>query len=216
VSLAVAAIAVVVGGCTWRHTVTRTESGAPKYDRLHVVYELREGRGVLGSPAIQPVKFVEGEEGGSHLVDQHLWSAAMLAVEYPHPQAREGHARATLRLSPTQAADGTDPSAAVATHDPRVETSDTAERQEEIWVLDLPREQLDLLLVDLARSGFFEDQTRPAGGAKLAVRLDAGREAKAWDPEPRLDDLAERVYSEGWIHAFSTPDDTERPWWALR
>lgn len=238
--------ALALVGCTRRHTVERSATGAPEYDELHVVYQLRDGHGALGSHGLQPVRLVSGVEGETRKVPDHLWETATLEIEYPHPGARPGWARATLRLSPDLAKreaksaearekaslanrmrgivgwsdDQPDDPAAPdpATRGDASGGESAPQTSDEIWVLDLPREQLDLLLVDLARSGFFEDQTRPVGGARVAVELDAGREDKLWDPDPRLDDLAERVYTEGWIRGFAPRGDDAADggsWWSF-
>ena len=62
---------------------------------------------------------------------------------------------------------------------------------------DFPKEQLDLLILELARGGFFDDQKRPEDRTHLSVRIDRGKAAKAWTAEPRLDDFIDRVFHEG-------------------
>lgn len=249
--LACGLAACVLAGCTRRHTVEKTRTGAPEYEELRLVYELRDGYGALGSRGLQPVQLVSGTEGEAARTADHLWGTATLRVEYPHPDARPGWARATLRLSPDErsiarASRATEaPSAERPTGltgrvrnllpwgaeeaggemvapDPFIEhtppTEPNQQTADEIWVLDIRREQLDLLLVELARSGYFEDQTRPVGGAHVSVRIDSGMEEKLWDPDPRLDDLAERVYTQGWIRGFakSKPGtETAGSWWSF-
>jgi hypothetical protein len=78
---------------------------------------------------------------------------------------------------------------------------------DELWVLDFPRQQLDLMLVDLANSGFFEDQQRPEGGTQLSVTIDRGQTAKPWSTDARLDGIVDRVQREGWLVGFALPDN---------
>ena len=59
--------------------------------------------------------------------------------------------------------------------------------------LDIPKLELDLLLVDLANSGFFDDQERLATTGQLDVTINRGRVAKRWTREARLDDLTSLV-----------------------
>lgn len=222
---AILALFAVVG-CSRHHTVERTATGAPKYDRLAIVYDLRDGHGALASSTIQPVQFVSAGDRDDELAPAPIWSEARLEIESPHAEARAGHARVTLRLKRRHTNDSaTAPGSTSMTDRVRAlvpweapapgDASDApSEPAEAVWVLDVPREQLDLLVVDLARSGFFETQTRQQGSANLDVTIDGGREAKAWDSDPRLDELAERVYTEGWIARPAEPPKP-RSWWAF-
>jgi hypothetical protein len=93
----------------------------------------------------------------------------------------------------------------------KVSHVDASHVGDEIRTIDLPRHQLDLLLTDLAYSGFFGDQQRPAGRARLSVRIDGGHSLGTWDPEPRLDDVAARVFREGQVQGFAPqPKPAER------
>lgn len=84
-----------------------------------------------------------------------------------------------------------------------VQSEKQHDADDEIWYYDFPKAQLDLMLTDLAGSGFFENQQRPGGTANLAIVMDRGRTAKNWTPEPRLDDVILMVYREGWLHGFA-------------
>ena len=64
-----------------------------------------------------------------------------------------------------------------------------------VYELELPAAELDLVLGDLDATGALSVPERPGGGARLTVG--PGSAAKEWTPEPRLDDLAERVTREG-------------------
>jgi hypothetical protein len=64
-----------------------------------------------------------------------------------------------------------------------------------VYELELPAAELSLVLDDLDAAGALDAQQRPKGGARLAVGPSAA--LKEWTPEPRLDDLAERVLREG-------------------
>ncbi len=215
--------AIPVVGCTRHHTVAKSTTGAPKYDRLEVVYDLQDGHGALSSSAIQPVEYVSEEAGAAIRTTTKAWSRATLRIESPHPEAKSGQARLTLRLARREATRPTtsEPSADKSVTDrvlayvPWTESDgETGTVVEEVWVLDVPREEIDLLLVDLARTGYFEEGTRPNAAAHLDVQIDKGRESKAWHTSPRMDELAERVRSEGWIARMPAPEQA-KPWWSF-
>jgi hypothetical protein len=152
--------------------------------------------------------------------DQHPasgWATATLAIQYPHPDGSTDKAQATLRLSsqnPAKAAPaqtrlfGFDLLAARSLTPPAdspeavASGAPPASPDDEIWVLDFPKQQLDLLLVDLAGNGFFAAQMRNDPGTHLDVQIDRGRTEKAWTPEPRLDHFVARVYREGRLGGF--------------
>jgi len=73
---------------------------------------------------------------------------------------------------------------------------------EEIWELDLPREEIDILLAELSHRGFFQKQERPRGEALVRVEIDNDRVSKRWTNEPRLEELMLQVYNEGRLSAF--------------
>lgn len=144
------------------------------------------------------------------------WTSAKLAIEYPHPEGKPDFARATLRLSghvskprPVTSSD----SGRLMTSVPDVFSDTegdlplTSARDDEVWVLDFPRAQLDLLVGDLKTCGFFESQLRPDPGTRLEVVIDRARTAKNWTPEPRLDDFVARVHREGHLGGFLSRGD---------
>jgi hypothetical protein len=145
------------------------------------------------------------------------WSTACLTIAYPHPDDLPGMARATLVLSQTDSHELPKPPTIRERIAQSLNRRATAEQDackgssahasssgpdDEIWVLDFPKQQLDLLLADLQASGFFENQTRPNGGALLQIAVDRGRTQKTWTPEPRLDDVVSRVFREGMLDGF--------------
>jgi hypothetical protein len=148
------------------------------------------------------------------------WTSAKLSIQFPHPEGKPDLARATLRLAGHLAKPAASKSASASTSGngssatmsnlPELFGSETGEdlslpsaRDDEIWVLDFPKQQLDLLLADLRRAGFFENQTRIDPGTRLEVNLEGNRIAKAWTPEPRLDDFLARVHEEGRLSGFA-------------
>jgi hypothetical protein len=178
-------------GCKLPARFARTDSGALKYERANIVYDVNGQQRPLplGAASIKPVGYDHPESPSQN--GEVNWASAKLSIQYPHPDGNRDLARAILRLSgkPASATDAKSAKSDVMADD-------------EIWVLDFPRQQLDLLLGDLAGSGFFEEQQRQEPGTHLDVQVDWGRTRKTWTPEPRLDHFVSRVYNEGRLGGF--------------
>jgi hypothetical protein len=175
-------------GCKLPARFAHTESGALKYERANIVYDVNgQQRPIpLGATSIKPVGYDQPMQRSDN--GEVNWASAKLSIQYPHPDGDRELARAILRLSGKPVSTQITKSDAVA--------------GDEIWVLDFPRQQLDLLLSDLAGSGFFEEQQRQEPGTHLDVQVDWGRTRKPWTPEPRLDHFVARVYNEGRLGGF--------------
>lgn len=208
----------LLAGCRIPPRLGVTDTGSPRYDRAMVVYELNGTQRPLPLSAdeISPAGF-EGRSPFEEPVPS-AWASARLAIQYPHPDGDTEMARATLRLSsrPFEPADpmaeaqgkvfGLDllstRSFGTPENDTTIADASGTYPDDEIWVLDFPKQQLDLLLVDLAHGGFFEDQLRSASDARIDVQIDRGRTRKSWTSEPRLDHFVARVYREGRLGGF--------------
>lgn len=221
-----ALVLLLLIGCHFPHKVGKTETGAPKYQRLNIVYDLnaRYRDLPLSDGRLQPVAF-DGGTGDS----AQRWSGARLSISYPHPDGLHAMARATLRLSGgaalSSATNAKEPSTDRGTfmqelHDPADVFAGPAElpaapmadlHSDEIWVLDFPKSELDLLLADLSHSGFFESQVRQDRGTHLDVQIDSGRTHKSWTPESRLDEFVNRVYGQGRLSGFVAADAQHEP-----
>ena len=152
------------------------------------------------------------------------WSQARIQIVYPHPDGstdkglaklvvtrhspassdcgnlnrtgvRECVSRLMLRIS------GASPELAQQVSDKR---ADVKTIDEEIWQLDLPKDELDILLSELSQRGFFNRQERPRGEATVSISVDQGELSKRWTSEPRLEDLMKQIYDEGELSAFNT------------
>ncbi len=197
----------VLAGCRIPNQLTAGNSATPQYEKANIVYELDGAQRPLPltDAEIKPAAFTETPDVAAVAPE---WAGATLTLQYPHPDGQEDTARATLRLSaeplrnsPTALAAATRWLGWNRTAEQPAATGDAAPRQplrdDEIWVLDVPKQQLDLLLTDLQQSGFFQAQTRSQTGTKLDVQLNWGRVQKEWSSEPRLDHFMSRVYREG-------------------
>lgn len=186
--------ALLLAGCAIPHRVAVSNTGAPQYKQIDISYRIPASHHALVRNSSEILKVSSPAEAEPTI--------ATLKVEYPHPDNNPELARATLRIagkssvtdSPSLVSrvrssiswlPGNEPPAKVRTTD------------DEVWVLDFPRQQLDLMLFDLAQTGFFEDQTRHEGLAWLSISIDRGHMAKTWTTEARLDDIVNRVQREG-------------------
>ena len=183
------------GGCAMSHKVAVNDTGAPQYQRVDISYRIPASHKALARN-VDPIQRASGQAEISR-------SNADLRIEYPHPQNKPGMVRATLRLSRKPAvAESQSFVGRLRSNISWLPGSEQPSRvspsvDDEVWVLDFPRQQLDLMLVDLAHSGFFDDQNRHEGTAFLSINIDRGSVSKVWSPEARLDDVVLRVQREG-------------------
>lgn len=221
------ALALCVGGCTLTHKVEVTDAGTPKYDRLAIVYDVTDKGGVLTTAHLKPTRSNSVQLASFGHCANPAWRTARVNVQYPHPDGRHDVARVSLFLSyksgskfesdkqglsviskPAEilrASWKSEPAQveqAVVKLGDEPPFSDSLPADEE-WALDVPKWELDLLLVDLANSGFF-DQHRAAGSGHLTVSIDDGTVDKSIVSEARLDELAIRTYHEGTQVGFSS------------
>ena len=163
-----------LSGCLIPHRVKLTSNGGVHYKRVAIAYEFEKSQHIAA--ATYPITLAHGL---SHESDQRAWSTKSLVLLYPIPYGDAELARATLQLERTD------------------QNEQNSNPHQATLELDFPKQQLDLLLFDLAHSGFFERQTRPAADVQLQVEIDRGRTAKQWTREPRLDDFIDRVLRAG-------------------
>ncbi len=209
-------LAWLAAGCRLPQQLTAAKSLTPQYEKANIVYELDGAQRPLPltDAEIKPASFTGTPEIPATTPE---WAGATLTLQYPHPEGQADTARATLRLSaepprnsPSALAKATrwlgwnrmdeQPAATPPEAPPQ------PSRDDEIWVLDIPKQQLDLLVTDLQQSGFFQAQTRSQSGTKLDVQLNWGRVQKEWSSEPRLDHFMSRVYREGHLEGLVARD----------
>lgn len=202
-------LVLCASGCTLSEKIGVDSTGAPIYEKLHIVYELPGADAVSKSRSTQRDR--QSPTADIEPVDwQELsWPVVRLEIAYPHPEAPAQFGRATVVFSdtPPSADSGEEMPAGPLQSGlerltawrskPAAESTVTpahvAGPGDVVRYLDLPKLELDLLLVDLANSGFFDDQQRPAATAQLDVTINRGRVAKRWTREARLDDLLSLV-----------------------
>lgn len=207
------------------HRLRQAENGTPQYEQLQIVYNVRNVQGAVSSRTVEQTGLETSDENPEESTGGR-WKTARLKIEYPHPDAVPDMARATLILSRVELPSPAQPTFGkriadrfnrIAAFGPEPATcpngicATSSGPDDEIWVLDFPKQQLDLLLADLGNTGFFASQTRPGGGAELDVSVDRDRTQKPWTTEPRLDDLVSRVFREGMLEGFIAVGSNEGP-----
>jgi hypothetical protein len=209
--------ALVLSGCQSARIAATSDAPAVDYKEVELTYN------VSGQYREIPLELGAVQPASSQSKTLERWSAARLSIQYPHPEGKADLARATLRLSghvskpASSPRSGHAPTGATLSELPDLFGSESGDefalpsaRDDEIWVLDFPKQQLDLLMADLRRNGFFDSQTRPDPGTRLEVSLEGHRTAKAWTPEPRLDDFVARVHGEGRLSGFAAHSTASR------
>lgn len=161
-------------GCeTARQVVSRRSAHPADYGRAALVYEAADPQ--LGRETTT-LSLMESPLGESR------WSAARLAVMYPHPDGNADIAQATLQLSPLTSppASGVFP----------------AVPDDELWVLDIPRSELDRVLGSLAQAA----PPAPASDSTAAsfnLRLDDLELKRTCGHNTIAEELMARVYQQG-------------------
>ena len=173
-------------------------------------------------------RFSFGEE---KLIDEATpdgkWCQARVQIVYPHPDGSEDKGLARLIVSRNCSVSNSRPGlkskmkngfsklmlqvsgsspefAELINSEESLAKMKTESVDEEIWQLNLPKEDLDILLSELSQRGFFEKQERPRGEARVSITVDQGELSKRWTSEPRLEDLMQQIYNEGELTAFNT------------
>lgn len=208
--VATASVAGVVAGCL-PHRVGLTSTGMPQYADCNIRYRIASPlRTIVAHRGPSDASILPASHSEMADAPERDWTAATLTVSYPHPDGIPDMARVELqllRLVPREFA----PPPSFTERMKRTlkaspfgqssmvpaERAGVAVSAREIRVLDLPQYEIDLLILELARSGFFDAQHRPTGKAAINVRIDRGQTAKRWTAEPRLDELVARVYCDG-------------------
>ena len=165
-------------GCQSTHAVTMGTDGAPQYQQAKVVYEVSHERvDVETEPAVKlayakshPLKAAIESRRASREIVEPARPVSRLTIEYPHPDGDPELAQAVL------------------------EVPNDDETFQQVAATDLPRHELDLLLINLANGGAFDTEQRPTGTTEVEIEIDGHGIARRWTSEPRLDRLAAAAY----------------------
>lgn len=168
---------LLLAGCRAPHVLERSEAGGIEFEQLSVEYEFDQPmRRLTRGYDANPQSIVDNDVV-ERVAFKDQWSMARLNIECPHPSGRTDVARLTLTLS-------------------RPKTNGPGVVQEQ-HLLAVPRQQVDLLILDLARAGCFDDSLMNTGDAHLKVEIDRGRADRAWKNDERLLDFAHRTLTRG-------------------
>lgn len=170
-------VAVMVIGCrTTTQRLEVTQSGTPKFERFHAEYQFEQPDRLLGRH--YDAGSTTGRPGVQTVAAESSWSEARLEIESPHPGGDNTLTLVTLTLNERR---GT-----------------TAFLRKQVRQLTVSRSQVELLISDLARDGFFDAEApRLAENAQLAIQIDRGKVKRDWHEDARLLDLAHQTLTAG-------------------
>jgi hypothetical protein len=175
---------LLAAGCRSTHVVPVDSTGAPQYAQLNLVYAVQQrpvDAAAAGWPAdsgyvkTHPIKASIASFAGRRSAAREAVTTLRYRIVFPHPDGRTDVGLATL-----EAAD------AAGTSEGNVFRT--------VATTEIPRSELDLLLINLANGGVFDTAERRDGSVVLDIGLDDHRISRQWTREPRLDRLAAATY----------------------
>ncbi len=203
----------------------------PNDDRLEIIYRAHPATGPMFT-SIPPLVSQSGilQAAAEATVDgspfENLsWSKAELRIECPHPDGRQDWAQVTLHCRPVdcgrdcqrmtwgremeQQMDQRQARRAAFRERWFYVPTTSAPEGETVYVMSLPKRELEVIIDDLNSHGFFAERGRSTDAeSQLEVRLNRRWTSKCWGYEPKLDALTSRVYEEGEVRTVATGQDT--------
>ncbi len=184
------------------------DSASSYFDKAHIQYAVDASK--LQVPV--SVARIEGQLVSYQQVPstvQHGGTIGNLEIEYPHPQGRQGFALARVKIESKFSADGTAPS--LTSQIPIVGRWVQPPTQvQEIWELDIPRDQLDHAVASLNQKRFFERSTGGTGPVALETSIDGHAMNKTWESVPELDQLMVAVRTYGRLVSYQRTPTTDK------
>ncbi len=181
-------------GCRTVRKLELTQAGAPLFERFEADYaiaaadfhfdrtfaasqrpEAATESATITTASGERVTSTDDKEGDINRTGQR---AARLKIECPASTDTPDEARLTLEIRAST--DGSSNSPA-----------------EDVRHLIVPRQQIDLLILDLARTGFFDGFEPPGARSPLNVTIDGARVSRNWRLDDRLLDFAHRAFHLG-------------------
>ncbi|QDU39793.1 hypothetical protein Mal4_41400 [Maioricimonas rarisocia] len=203
-AILLAGVMLGASGCRIPHRVGRTVDGMPEYKLVHVVYERVPTPADL--TAAENSSLLQAgfqDEGVIDLARLPL----RLELEYPAPGGAADEAALKVTVLEPAAPEEATPEARglivaareAASEDESESVGPFAGRLQDgpTWTLSISRVELDLLLLDLANSGFFEEHQPSTPTTEVDVQIDRGRFTKVWMEEPRLEHFVRRAIHDG-------------------
>jgi hypothetical protein len=191
-------VGLSTAGCSSAEKIRLTESGAPDFHQLHIVYDANSLGGLV---TVSPTSTVQqASHSESTETDQVLPSKRVrLEVQYPYPGLHAEFVHVTLRVLPTDSQGSSNVSVRAGLLSVIVGPPSTpaANPPAECLVLDMPKSELTAVFLDLANDGFFKRPAAKDGASHLEVTYNKGQVDKAWNREPRLEQLVDLLKRHG-------------------
>jgi hypothetical protein len=186
VSSVVLIVAAMASGCQTTQKLEVSQSGAPTFERFRAEYRFEQADRLLTRSFDSESDNVDQRDARQQNVDnasvrtvaaESSSSDARLKLECPHPNGDADLALLTLTSGERRG-----PSAVV---------------RQDVRQLTVPRSQIELLISDLAQSGYFDQLPGETASAQLAVQIDRGKVDRSWKNDARLLDLAHQTLTRG-------------------
>ena len=202
---------LILSGCANpRAGLIRRDSAAGLYDRAIVQYELDASQLNLPLALTQ----VEGQLVSYNQVPSHPVPGAtrgQLTITYPHPNGNPSQAFARVDIASEIAQSNS------LVPPPPGNWTSTLRRIgrsvmtggghpiTESWELTISKPDLDQVMGELNKAGYFEGVDPASTGATISARLDGKSVRRTWEQVAELDALMQRVRNEGQLVAYQRP-----------
>lgn len=170
------AIVAATVGCQTAQRLEVSESGAPMFKRFRAEYCFEQPKQLLG----HSFEIDAGSAAGSGVRtvgSESIWPEASLKIECPHPGGDTNLALLTLTLNDLSRGD--------------------AIVRKEVRQLSVSRSQVELLISDLARNGYFDESADSDDDSRLTIQIDRGKVDRRWRNDARILDLAHQTLTDG-------------------
>lgn len=188
------ALAAVMAGCSaFNRGQPRLDSSAGMFDKAEVSYRVDAAR-------LNATPRPEGQ-----LVSYQPDSAATLPagteaeveIVFPHPEKREGYAQVTVRVFGNKNHSQTGRISQWWKSGWKLSGFSASSAALEVWVLDVPQNDVAGIINGLHNTGYFTSYDKPADGVQIETVLDGAKVTKTWHQVPQLDALIVRVRTQG-------------------
>ncbi len=189
-------LAVIVPfGCRTSRKLELTQSGAPAFESFEAEYEIpvadfhlqrsfatgsKHAETDSAGHAVQPVSASsdDASNNGNDKRRSDDRGQARLKIQCPASPGKADEARLTIEIESSP-------------------SGNSSPKSSKTRQLIVPRQQVELLIFDLARAGFFDSPDPPGARSPLSVTIDGARVSRNWRADDRLLDFAHRVYHRG-------------------
>jgi hypothetical protein len=192
-------VGLTAAGCSSTEKIRLTESGAPDFHQLNIVYDANSVGGLV---AVSPTSAVQqASHSESTETDQALSSKRVrLEVQYPYPGLHAEFVHVTLRVLPPESQGPSTVSVGgggLLSAIVGPPSTPVANPEAECLVLDMPKSELTAIFLALANDGFFKRPAVKDGASHLEVTYNKGQVEKAWNREPRIEQLVDLLKRHG-------------------